>query len=580
MAAPMAIRHVIVCSALHLAVWLGTVTVPAAAAEPRDHNVDLSIYAWADPAETAALLEELNRSGMAPVAADLEQLGIPIGPAQRLGRPVIGRPPVRSGRRSRWRGSLDLHRDLRDARLPRLRVRLILRGPGVQAAVRLQRVGGERVVAAGYLVAERPRWRFLAGTIGWHHGFGLICAGPSRWRSLSATASLAPGSAGPSGTYAVSQRRTVLGSEIGWWNDTLEVSVLAGSVGGAAGRDSPVMWGRVSGRGTNARGSLLVGRAAGGDGFSLSGAWRHGVKTDATLRIEADVELAVWRRARSILLADQDRRLAPLWSARVRVIGRHGLLEGQIAGSRTGTAPPFGLRPAALPRHDGSGWAVRGRWKPTGATVVAALLAGSRVRESIAAIPADRRRATFGVAFEVRPVPGWRLTLDYRWRGSSAAAIAASEPWVPPREVQRQDRRLLAAHLRRYGDGWMCLLGLRTMVDSGRAVPRRRSLLESRGEIALTGNWLLRVGWSAAWGADVDLVGVAAPLPGLSTLRHWGRWREELICGLQRLVVGWHWQLAVSLRRPDRSALLYQSESSAPPATTLRELWVRGTYKW
>ena len=526
------------------------------------------------------LLEELSRSGMAPIAADLEQLGLPTGQVRRPRFREISAPPVQSGRRSRWRGSLDLRRDLRDARLPRLRARLTLRGPGAQAAVRLQRIGAERASAAGYVVAERLHWRLFAGTIGWHQGFGLICAGPSRWRSLSATASLAPGSAGPSGTCATSPSRTVLGGQIGWRNDAVDVAFLAGSVPGADGRDAPVMWGRISGRGTNGSGSLLVGRAGGGDGFSLSGAWRHGGDPDVKIRIEADVELAAWRRAGPIPVVGHRRRLAPLWSARVRLTGARGLLEGQIAGSRTGAAPPFGLRPAALPGHDGSGWAVRGRWKPTSAVIVTALMAGSRVRESIAAMPADRRRATFGVALAGRPAPGWRLTLDYRWRGSSAAAIVATEPWAPPREAQRRDRRLLAAHLRRNGDRWMCLLGLRTVVESGAGVPQRRNLLESRGEIVLAGNWLLRAGWAVAWGADVDLIGVAAPLPSLSTLRHWGRWREELICGLQRLLVGWHWQVAVSLRRPDRSALPYRSGFSAPPVTNLRELWVRGTYTW
>ena len=573
-------RHAVICTVLCLAAWSDTVTVFPAAAEPEARSVDLSKFVWADPAETAALIEELSQNGMAPIGADLEQLGLPTGQVRRLRFPESSEPPVQSGRRSRWRGLLDLRRDLRDARLPRLRARLTLRGRGVQVAARLQRIGGERAVVAGYVVAERPHWRLFGGTIGWHQGFGLICAGPSRWRSLSATASLAPGSAGPSGTCASSQSRTVIGGQIGWRSDAVDAAFLAGSVPGADGRAEPVMWGRISGRGTSGSGSLLVGRADGGDGFSLSGAWRHGGGPDATIRCEADVELAAWRRSGPLPVTGHRRRLAPLWSARVRVAGVRALLEGQIAGSRTGAAPPFGLRPAALPGYDGSGWAVRGRWRPAGTVIVSALMAGSRVRESVAAMPADRRRATFGVALAGRPAPGWRLTLDYRWRGSSAEAIAATEPWAPPREAQRRDRRLLAAHLRRNGDRWMCLLGLRTLVESGAGVPQRRNLLETRGEIVLDGGWLLRAGWAAAWGADVDLIGVAAPLPGLSTLRHWGRWREELTCGLQRVLVGWHWQLAGSLRRPDRSVLPYWSGSTVPPVTTLRELWVRGTYTW
>ena len=58
-AAPIGLRHAVVCTALYLAVWSDTVTVPAAA-EPDDQSVDLSVFVWADPDETAALLEELG----------------------------------------------------------------------------------------------------------------------------------------------------------------------------------------------------------------------------------------------------------------------------------------------------------------------------------------------------------------------------------------------------------------------------------------------------------------------------------------------------------------------------------------
>jgi hypothetical protein len=266
---------------------------------------------------------------------------------------------------------------------------------------------------------------------------------------------------------------------------------------------------------------------------------------------------------------------------RIRADGGHFFVEGQISGARAGTGPACGLRPASLSGYDGRGWALRVRWRPLAGTAASAVIAGSQAREMVAAVPTDRRRGTLAVAVEGRAAPGWYLTGRYSWRGSRAAAIAATAPWAPPQPCAGEDDRTLAFGVDRRGVGWRCDAGLRTLVRAEDQRPFRRSLLAARAELDLASGWMLRCSWAVAWGAEVDLIGVTSPLPGQSVLRHWGRWREELVGGLQRQQAGWRWQIAVSARQPvppeEADTAAPASPASSPPRL---EIWTRGTFRW
>jgi hypothetical protein len=256
------------------------------------------------------------------------------------------------------------------------------------------------------------------------------------------------------------------------------------------------------------------------------------------------------------------------------------VVEGQFTGARAGVAPPFGLRPATLAGCAGGGWALRVRWRPVDDAAIGFLIAGSRFRELLAAIPTDRQRGNFALTIDTRPASGWRITIDYRWRGSDAKAVLATQPWLPPRELQRHDDRSLSVRLHRWGAGWRCSAGLRSLVSTSDESPGRRSLFASRAELALRHGWSVLCGWTLAWGADVDLIGVTLPLRGQPILRHWGRWREELVCGLERRRSRWRWQIAVSARQPEMPATTAQAAAMVPAGESRRrwEVWMRATF--
>ena len=525
-------------------------------------ELDLTAHEWVDPEATLALLEELQAAGIELSAADLRRLGLYPRRATSLPqRPakgdLAGKLEWRGGWRSDRRAAGSFRGEFRSA--------------FVQVAGRWYRSPQREVVSGGYLRMALAGWSAYAGSAGWQQGFGLICARPGSWTSLSVAASLGPGRARAGLTTSGSERRVATGVGFAWTGRVGNRGSLTGEI--FAGRSAPtkanpsgsrVNWTRVvQVRGAGAH-RLLMGRVGAAAGISLHSSLRRPW-------LAADLEMAAWRSAAHA-------RWRPLWAARAALVASGLRIEAQLAGASLGLAPPLASRPAALPGWDGWGWAARVRYRASGAVGLGVLAAQGRWREHGAAAPRLGERAVMMLDLHWLPVVGLALTANYRWRQERYASWNEAAPWSPPVISDERQRRGLVLRAEGRYQVWQMEVAFRSYHSARASGPARRSLIAWQGSRPLAPGWQLRCHWTAAWGDEVDLVSVLNPLPGLAAFRHWGRWSGEFGGGLQWERWNWLMQGAASLRRGEDSG--GGTEGGVEAGATLVEVWLRCLRRW
>ncbi|MFH2053883.1 MAG: hypothetical protein ABIK96_15615 [bacterium] len=428
------------------------------------------------------------------------------------------------------------------------------KGAGLDLKVRRGQSGGVAESPLAAFGGDVGHWRIHAGNLALHHGFGLLAGAPGRSGSPGTGRSLGPSPA------AI---RQWCRSGDGALAEGVGVSFSAGSLVAAAVSGTPTT---EPGMGRLQAVRLGLRHVRGGVSFlGLSHPLENG------LSLASEWGGAGWNAAweSSLTLRDGGGSAQGAVVSLALEPNRATHLEGGWASRRGGEPGLLGVRPAMLATWDGSGWACRLRWKGGGLDLEL-VIAGAKGRDED---PADGITCrSIREAAAACPLPGgW--SAEVRWRRQVRTSWEWSErfPWTPAFPVAPEVRTLTSIRLRREGPapGHLSLDWRNLAVDEGGGSAGRH-LLSAGWSGAETRLGRARLGWSLAWGDQVDLVGVLSPLPGYALPRHWGRWSGEIMAGLEREAGIFGIQAAAARRFP----------APGEPAATITEVWLQARIRW
>ncbi len=504
-------------------------------------------YRWEDPLETARLLAEIQEGGLPLTTADWERLGL--SPSL-----MTGELPEISAIEAGWSGQVTWQGRSPQVGIGSRITRLRCRWRQVAGALRW-RVGadGEQELG-GTVEARQGVWKAAGGGVGLHHGLGLFCAGPGRWRSLSAAMPLLSGGQGGKGFAGAADRCAV-------WGLLTEVNAGPGRLACLVGRnqDPPRSRPRSEVR--------LLRAAAGRDrGVELSClAGRQGGDTGASLAVAAQPAWGAVRAEAAFWLPDGDQSPARAWAAAGCLRDDRWRLEAQLAVAER-QAVLLARRPACLGSWNGWGWAVRGYLRFGDRTRVLGLWARNRGRQNDTAGPETETTVIWELGGEWRPTPGIRCEVRHRASQDVDRGWADRLPWLPALQLASRLRSQTVILVRGGSRDLDWRAEIRMLAQRRDPAPagtvaqtERRSLLAWRGVWLWRPGWRLRAGWAWAWGEGIDLVSVANPLAGVVLPRHWGSWSGEVSGGIEKQAGPLACQFGLVVRNPAR-------QDSRPPS--------------
>jgi hypothetical protein len=498
---------------------------------------------WVDPEEAATVLAELRDNGIVLTEDDWRRLGLE--PELSTSDPRNDRRPLSTPAAESWRCRALWRINGRPQEFPSHSARIWLDRGSLHVSLKHRRDGSAQRATGMALAWRASRNQVLFGGVGAAYGLGLFVAGPGRWSSLSSSASLYPGRAGPISYVGSRDPQALWGAASRLDINSWRLDILWGKQQSLRADQKS---GRVGVMGLTKRWSCFeVGGWLGQQGDATGGSATFSAVYPLGLMV---FETASWRFG-----AENDWQSA--WAVLLRLARDSWLIEGQMAGSQGGTGAPLAQRPAILPGWQGRGWAIRG-----------SLALPSRLRLRILAAQGLQRRLasdnletlqteTWEAALEQRFGPGWRGEVRYRTGVIETLGWEDRSPWLPPADRRLRGRDQIVAllqHQRRHLGFQISLRALKELRDdleASLATGRRRCLVATRSDWLCGARWRLRFAWGWAWGETVDLVSVASPLTGYVIPRHWGRWKSEssIACEYRHT---WGWiQLGAAWRTPD-----------------------------
>ncbi len=428
------------------------------------------------------------------------------------------------------------------------------RWAGLDLRVRRSQNGGVAESPLAAFGADAGAWRFDAGNLALHHGFGLLAGAPGRGGSPGTGRSLGPSPAGIRQWCRPGDGALAGGLGISYSAGSLEAAVLSGNPTTEPGTGR-LQAGRLGFRNDRGGVSLLGLSHPLEQGLSLACGWRG----------------PGWKAAWESFMSGRGGGGTAQGAAATLALEPNGFtrIEGGIA-SRRGGGPGFlGSRPDMLATWDGSGWAcsLQGEAGGLDLEIMAAGAAGRNEDPADGVTCRTIREVAAGC-----PLPGgW--SGQARWRRQVLTSWEWSErfPWTPPVPETEEVRTLTSIRLRREGPGPGRLsLDWRNLVvdeDGGSAGRHLLSAGWSGGKSRLGRP---RLGWSMAWGDEVDLVGVLSPLTGYALPRHWGRWSGEIMAGIEQDAGLLAIQAAAAHRFPA------PGEQESP----ITEVWLQAGVRW
>ncbi len=536
---------------------------PAAAAAVDSAAWSPEALPWYDVEAVRDWLSELEAEELQLNPEELERLGLELRPpAARPPEPAAAVPAA--GSPARWHGRFTARTGWKDGQAGTRQTRLQLALAGWQAGGRFVQASEGPVAGGGFLRRGDGGSGLALGGVGWRHGLGLFVAGPGLWRSLSAGSALAGGLEGPVPFAGHEESRAVWGAAGLTTIRGLTLGGLAGCLqvpdSDAGNRDVSLAAIALSG----ARGR--VGLLAGQQGLFRGGSILAEARSRRSwLRLEA----AGWRR--------RDRRRPDMaWAADGLWRGRLGSLEGQLAAAEAGPPPPLAGRPAVLPAWRGWGWAVRAQARLSLALQGQGLLAAGCGREPPGESPVRQRESTLELGLRARLPGGWRCEIRGRLQQEERWGWRDRASWLPPALERSLRRQRAVLRIERLGEAGRLVLSLRLQSqgdpgDPVTTVPvRTRRLICLQIERRWRQRWRFRAAGSWAWGDDLDLLSVIAPVPGLVLPRHWGHWAEESLLGAEYVQGPCRWQAAAAWRTP----------AATEEGQACLEIWARLEAAW
>jgi len=244
-------------------------------------------------------------------------------------------------------------------------------------------------------------------------------------------------------------------------------------------------------------------------------------------------------------------------------------LEGQLGFADLAQAPGLASRPAVLPGWDGRGFTLRG-FTRTGAGL--SLRALVHLGRDLDRTGSRNRKEKILIDLQAGKKLSRQIELAIRYRSTEYRTWEWSEryPWQPPRAAASQRRTILSAQVALNRPGMRGRLLVRSYGLSRNVGNGRRSLISFTGRHVLGRAWKLRGEWVTAWGDPVDLVSAICPLTGMVLPRHWGRWRSEMVLGLEWVRGGARVQAAGSLRHAEPGSA----------ERTIWTIWAEAGIRW
>lgn len=427
-------------------------------------------------------------------------------------------PPERGGRNWAHGGKLSLWTDWQEDDLS-TKSRLSVKLNGLDLRGKVQQDEMEARVEGLTLGLSWSRWQIRAGSLGLTVGHGLLLAGPGRRRSLNAMDSFQSARVRLKGWSTTAEERSIFGwglqGRAGLWRWTV--------AHGAPGRAQPgtgYLAAVSEYQGKEDKGAVALVQAQNMKGGSLSGIHERGA----------------WRWTWE-LAAHQDTSGAPvaaLWTGGLRwTLGQRCQQEFRVAGSTSEQRPWTGVRSPLLTVQGGTGWAWRGKFKPS-PDWTAALLLGKSQGSDQQSVVRVRSQWRGQIQIEYRLRPSWSLLCRWRSDRKEKWEWSTDYPWLPAELVEDVPRQSFQVRAQRTVPTGSMKFAMLRQVQGWGTERQIRSTMGVGGGRPISRLWTFGFQQTWAWGDPVDVVTAIVPVPGLVLPRHMGRWRSESLLKLGR----------------------------------------------